>query len=42
MAENKKYVPSLRYLTLFVLKEAEDYSGHNVLFYSNWDLNLEI
>lgn len=30
MIENEKYVPSLQYLTLFVLKEFEDYSNHNI------------
>lgn len=30
MTENEKYVPSLQYLTLYVLKEAEDYSNHNM------------
>lgn len=39
MVENEKYVPSLQYLTLFLLKEAEDYSNHNTwgFFFPNQD-----
>lgn len=30
MIENENYVLSLQYLTLFLLKEAEDYANHNI------------
>lgn len=41
MIENEKYVPPLQYLTLFVLKEAEDYSSHNMNFFLT-EINLKL
>lgn len=41
MIENEKYVSSLQYLTLFALKEAEDYFSHNMLFFLI-DINLKL